>query len=83
MLAGVRIYRLGSVPRWLWVVGAIALSYWLLAAFNLAPGRDATASRYQYVGGIFLLLIAAELVRGLRLAPRAIWRRAAPSSRSP
>ena len=82
VLGGVRLYRLGSVPRWLWVVGAIALSYWLLAAVNLAPGRDATASRYQYIGGIFLLLIAAELVRGVRLGLGALAVGAA-SSRSP
>jgi hypothetical protein len=71
-LAGIRIYQLGRVPRWLWVVGALALSYWALAGFNLSPGRDATASRYQYISAVFILMFAGELVRGLRFTRVAI-----------
>jgi hypothetical protein len=66
-LAAWRLWRLGGVPRWLWVVGAIALSFWLLAAINEKEGRDAAASRYMYIGGVFCLMIAAELLRGVRL----------------
>ena len=40
-LAGWRLVRLGSVPRWLWVVAAIAFSFWLLSAFNQIPDRRA------------------------------------------
>ena len=72
VLAGIRIHRLGRVPRWLWVTGAIALSFWVLAGFNLSPGREAPASRYQYVSGIFILMVTAELVRGLRASRVAI-----------
>lgn len=72
VLGGVGLYRLRSVPRWLWVVGTVALSYWLLAAINHEPGHDATSSRYQYVGAILLLLIAAELVRGVRFGLGAL-----------
>jgi hypothetical protein len=66
-LAGWRLWRLGTVPRWLWVLLAVALSFWVLAAFNEKEGRDATASRYMYIGGVFCLMIAAELARGVRL----------------
>jgi hypothetical protein len=71
-LAAWRIHRLGSVPRWLWVVGAIAFSFWALSAINQDPGRDPSASRYQYAGGIFVLLIAGELLRGIRVAWQAL-----------
>ena len=65
-----RVYRLGRVPNRFWVVLAIAAAFWILAGFNQIPGRAPTASRYQYVGVIFVLLIAAELLRGARVAPR-------------
>jgi hypothetical protein len=72
VLVGIRIHRLGRVPRWLWVIGAMALSFWVLAGFNLSEGREAPASRYQYVSGIFILMITAELIRGLRFSRVAI-----------
>jgi hypothetical protein len=62
-----RLWRLGRVPPWLWVVAAVALTFWVLAAFNEKEGRDATASRYMYIGGVFCLMIAAELLRGVRV----------------
>ena len=66
-LAGWRLHRLGKVPQWLWIVAAIGFSFLVLAALNEKPGRTATASRYQYVTAAFILLIAAELVRGVRV----------------
>ena len=39
---------------------------------NQIPGREPTASRYQYVGVIFLLLVVAELLRGFRVGPRSL-----------
>lgn len=66
-----RVWQLGRVPTRVWVVLAIAASFWILAGFNQMPGREPTASRYQYVGVVFVLLIAAELLRGVRLPPRA------------
>jgi hypothetical protein len=63
--AGLRIRQRG-VPAGLWPVLAAGVSYWLLAAFNFIPGREATATRYVYAGAIFVLLIAAELLRGVR-----------------
>jgi len=56
-----------------WPVAAAGLSYWLLAAFNFIPGREAAQSRYVYAGAVFVLLIAAELLRGVRFSPRALW----------
>jgi hypothetical protein len=71
--AGWRLYRLGRVPRWLWVALALAFSFWVLAGLNAIPGREAIASRYQYVSDVFILMIAAELLRGARLSrPLAI-----------
>ncbi len=66
-----RVWRLGRVPNRVWVVLAIAASFWILAGFNQMPGREPTASRYQYVGVILVLLVAAELLRGVR--PPARW----------
>jgi hypothetical protein len=51
---------------------AVGLVFWLLTAANYQPGRPPTASRYQYVGAVFVLLIAGELAAGWRPAWRAI-----------
>ena len=56
-------WRRPGVSRTLWPVAAAAVSYWLLAAFNFTPGREASSTRYVYAGAIFVLLIAAELLR--------------------
>lgn len=57
----------------LWPVAAVAASYWLLAAFNFFPGREAVSSRYAYAGAVFVLLLAAELLRGVRISRGALW----------
>ncbi len=67
-----RLRQLGRPPAWLWIVLAIGGSFWILAGLNQMPGRDPTASRYQYVGVILALLVAAELLRGVRPGPRAL-----------
>jgi len=54
-------------PR-LWPVAASAAAFWFLAAFNYFPGREAYSSRYLYGGAAFLLLIAADLLKGVRLS---------------
>lgn len=48
------------------VVGMAAGSFWVLSAFNYMPGRDPTASRYQYLGVAMIVLLAAEIFRGYR-----------------
>ena len=63
-------WRRPGFSRGFWPVAAAAVSYWLLAAFNFVPGREASASRYVYAGAVFVLLMAAELLRGVALQPQ-------------
>ncbi len=56
-----------------WVVAAAAATNWFLAAFNFIPGREPTTSRYLYAGGVFVLLLATELLRGTRISRKALW----------
>jgi hypothetical protein len=51
---------------------AVGLVFWLLTAANFQEGRPPTASRYQYVGAVFVLLIAGELAAGWRPRWRAV-----------
>jgi hypothetical protein len=71
-LAAWRIYRLGRVPRSLWVVLAIALSFWILGGFAVKPGRVPWASRYQYPDAVLVLVVAADLLRGVKLDRRLL-----------
>jgi hypothetical protein len=66
VLAGLRIVRLGGVPRGFWVALALGLTFWLLIALNASFGRTPDASRYAYPGAIFVLMCAAELIAGYR-----------------
>jgi hypothetical protein len=58
-------------PR-LWLVAAATAVYWFLAAFNYIPGREAYTSRYIYAGAALILLLAAELLRGVRIGRGAL-----------
>jgi hypothetical protein len=49
---------------------AIAVVFWFLAALNETYARPASNGRYQYPGAFFLVMIAAELVRGVRFQRR-------------
>jgi hypothetical protein len=71
-LAVWRLRRLGGVPRALWIPLAIGGAFWFLTAFNENPLRAPTSGRYQYPGGVFVLLIAAELLRGVWVGRRAL-----------
>jgi hypothetical protein len=51
---------------WVLVPLAIGVSFWFLTAANFSPGRAPFASRYQYVGAVFVLMIAAQLAAGWR-----------------
>ncbi len=69
-------YRLWKKPGFspgLWPVVAAAGANWFLTAFNASAGRDPGASRYQYVGAIFVLMILANLLQGVRFSRRALW----------
>ena len=69
---GYRLYRMPAVFPGLWPAAAIALTNWLLTAFNYFPGREPTVSRYQYAGGVFVLMILANLFQGVRLSRAAL-----------
>lgn len=66
-----QVRRPGFVPG-LWPVAAAAAVNWFLTAFNQVPGRDPTTSRYQYVGAVFVLLLLANLLQGVRFSRRAL-----------
>jgi hypothetical protein len=55
-----------------WVVGAATLTNWVLTAFNYIPGREPTTGRYMYAAGALTLLVAIELLRGLRVSRNAL-----------
>jgi len=64
--------RRPGFPRGLWPVLAGAASFWFLAGFNAIPGREAYSSRYLYVGALFLLLVAANLLERVRFGRWAL-----------
>jgi hypothetical protein len=66
-----QVRRPGVSPR-LWPVAAAAAAFWFLAAFNYVPGREPYQSRYLYGGSVFMLLLAADLLRGRRFGRRAL-----------
>jgi hypothetical protein len=67
-----RLYRLERIPRSLWVVLAIILTFWILGGLDLKSGRSAWVSRYQYPSVGLMLLVAVELLRGVKLERRLL-----------
>ncbi len=67
-----RAYRMERIPRSFWIVLAIGLSFWILGGFAVKEGRVPWASRYQLLGATFILLVAAELLRGVKLDRRLL-----------
>lgn len=68
------IRRPPSFSSRFWPLAASAVSFWFLAAFARAAGaRDATAGRYMHIGAIFVLLGAADLLRGVRVPRSALF----------
>ena len=63
-LAAWRIRVAGLPGRMFWVVLAIAVASGRPPGFNASIFREPTSGRYQYMGAIFVVLIAAELLRG-------------------
>jgi hypothetical protein len=55
-----------------WPIAAAAATNWFLTAFNQMPGRDPSTSRYQYIGGVLVLLLLANLLQGVRFGKRAL-----------
>ena len=67
-----RLRALGGPSRWLVVFVVIMATFWMLAGASEQEARTATTSRYQYLGAVFVLLVAAELLRGWTPSRRAI-----------
>lgn len=74
-LVAVFAYRQVRKPGFVagfWPVAAAVATNWFLTAFNQMPGREPTSSRYQYVGGVLVLLLLANLLQGVRFNRRAL-----------
>jgi hypothetical protein len=68
-----RIWRLGGISRGLLTALTAGGAFWFLGAFNAYLDlRAPTNGRYQYPGAVFVLLIAAELLRGVRVDKRVL-----------
>jgi hypothetical protein len=66
-----RLWRLERVPSR--VVGLLAIlgAFWVLTAVQRAGVGPAESSRYVYVGAVFVLALAVELVGGVAVSRRA------------
>lgn len=62
-----QVARRGGPSRTLVALLAVAVAFWFLAALNVNQFRGPYVPRYQYVGAVFIVLIAAELLRGVRV----------------
>jgi len=71
VVLGLRARR-GPFPTAFWVVGTAAAANWFLTAFNQFPGRAPITSRYVYATAIFVLLLAANALIGVRWGQRAL-----------
>ena len=72
LLAALRIRSGPPVSRWFWVSLVVLLSFWFLTAVNANPLRLPSGSRYQYIGAVLLLLVAADLAHGVARASRTV-----------
>jgi hypothetical protein len=71
-LAGWRLYQLRQPSGRLLGVLVLLLGFWSLTALNTNPLAPATAGRYQYLGIVLMVLVAAELVRGMEVRRWAV-----------
>jgi hypothetical protein len=68
-LVALAVWRVAAGPPvsskiWIGIFGALV--FWFLTAVNKPAGGNPDAGRYCLVGAIFVLMVAAELVRGVR-----------------
>jgi hypothetical protein len=61
--------RRGSRRPPLWAFICTLLAFWVALALAFGQGRDPSMARYVYAGGVLVMLIIAEAVRGVRLSP--------------
>jgi hypothetical protein len=68
-----RVRQLGRISRGLWTALTLGGSFWFLAAATAyLTYRLPTNGRYQFPGAVFVLVIAAELLRGIRPSRRTL-----------
>src|SRR6476659_8085208 len=72
LLGTLRLIRLGRIPRGLWIALAAGAGFWVLAALNTNVFRTPGNVRYEYPSVVLVLLIAAEVLRGIRPRPVVI-----------
>lgn len=65
-ITGWHLVRLGRLPARVASLAAMVVSFWLLAAVSRSSVVGPYASRYLYVGALFVVLLAVELARGVR-----------------
>jgi hypothetical protein len=68
-LVALAVWRVAAGPpvsRKIWIGILGALVFWALTAVNKPVGGKPDAGRYCLVGAVFVLMVAAELVRGMR-----------------
>jgi hypothetical protein len=68
-LVALAVWRVAAGPpvsRKIWIGILGALVFWALTAVNKPVGGEPDAGRYCLVGAVFVLMVAAELVRGMR-----------------
>jgi hypothetical protein len=66
-----RLLALRPVPARVLALLAIPVAFWLLTGLQRAHVGSPEASRYLYVGGVFILLLAVEAARGV-VVPRVV-----------
>ena len=66
-------YTRTRLRGWILVPVTVGLSFWLMTAANFGLGRPPDASRYKYMGAVFVLMIAAELPPAGGLDGRRSW----------
>lgn len=67
-----RLVWIASVPPRFLAVLAVPTVFWTLTGLNATFFGQATSGRYQYIGVVGLVLIASELLRGVRLGRPAL-----------
>jgi hypothetical protein len=68
LVAAAQMIRRREFSRGLAVALALAISYWMLIGLNRTGGhRLALLSRYQYPSAVFILVVAGEMLRGVKV----------------
>jgi hypothetical protein len=71
-VGAIQLYRRGRISRGFAVALAVAFAFWVFGGIDRSPLRTPFTSRYQYISAVLLLLIAAELLRGVRARTPAL-----------